>query len=34
MVCNICKMCESVDKKLESFVVLKDVEIVFYRIED
>ncbi len=34
MACNTCKMCESADKKLESFVASKDVETAFHRTED
>ncbi|MGO0943763.1 hypothetical protein ACTPD5_21540 [Clostridioides difficile] len=33
MACNTCKMCESADKKLESFVASKDVETAFHRTE-
>ena len=34
MSCNTCKMCESADKKLESFVASKGVETAFHRTED
>ncbi len=34
MSCVSCKMCESADKKLESFVASKDVETAFHRTED
>ncbi|WP_042277635.1 anaerobic carbon-monoxide dehydrogenase catalytic subunit [[Clostridium] dakarense] len=34
MSCNTCKMCESADKKLESFVASKNVETAFHRTED
>lgn len=34
MSCNTCKMCESADKRLESFVASKDVETSFHRTED
>lgn len=34
MSCISCKMCESADKKLESFVASKDVETAFHRTED
>lgn len=34
MSCVSCKMCESADKRLESFVASKDVETAFHRTED
>lgn len=34
MSCVSCKMCESADKRLESFVASKDVEMAFHRTED
>ena len=34
MSCNSCKMCESADKKLESFVASKNIETAFHRTED
>lgn len=34
MSCNTCKMCESADKRLESFIASKDVETAFHRTED
>ena len=34
MSCNTCKMCESADKRLESFIASKDVETSFHRTED
>ncbi|WP_270942652.1 anaerobic carbon-monoxide dehydrogenase catalytic subunit [Romboutsia lituseburensis] len=34
MSCNTCRMCESADKKLESFIASKDVETAFHRTED
>lgn len=34
MSCSSCKMCESADKKLESFVASKNVETAFHRTED
>ncbi|MGL4914400.1 MAG: anaerobic carbon-monoxide dehydrogenase catalytic subunit [Romboutsia sp.] len=34
MSCNTCRMCESADKRLESFVASKDVETSFHRAED
>ena len=34
MSCVSCKMCESADEKLESFVASKDVETAFHRTED
>lgn len=34
MSCVSCKMCESADKKLESFLASKDVETAFHRTED
>ncbi|MCH1959009.1 anaerobic carbon-monoxide dehydrogenase catalytic subunit [Romboutsia hominis] len=34
MSCNTCRMCESADKRLESFIASKDVETSFHRTED
>ncbi|MGL5347937.1 MAG: anaerobic carbon-monoxide dehydrogenase catalytic subunit [Peptostreptococcaceae bacterium] len=34
MSCNGCTMCESADKRLESFIASKDVETAFHRTED
>lgn len=34
MSCVSCKMCESADKRLESFVASKDVEMAFHRTDD
>ncbi|RDY25533.1 anaerobic carbon-monoxide dehydrogenase catalytic subunit [Romboutsia weinsteinii] len=34
MSCNTCKMCESADKRLETFVASKDVNTAFHRTED
>ena len=34
MSCNTCRMCESADKRLESFVASKGVETAFHRTED
>lgn len=34
MSCNSCKMCESADKRLESFIASKDIETSFHRTED